>query len=537
MKKVTCLLLSVLMISTIFVGCSSTVQVNETEAYSQSPEVEETTSLSEAVTLSSDVIEMASDTQADTDNGKDISSSEIIQSSEEKEKTLEPDAKVEQENVAYNGTSSGNGLKLLGKYQGLTYYNQADSRWANKLYTSTGNKTQTMASSACGPTSAAMVVSSSKGAILPTTMASLFVDNGYRTANNGTAWACWPFVADYFGFDEYYTTTSDSKMLSYLKMDKNKDGVSDYFVVASCNSGLWTTGGHYIVLVADNDGTITVFDPYLYSGKFNTASRRPANVKVSGNSAFVSEANFKKYSNTVQYWIFSNDSGDAQSTGSSGSNSSKVSYTRYVATESLNLNVRSGPGTTYKVVGSLKKGAAVKVTKTSGGWSYITSPVTGWVSSSYLSASKVNSGGSSTAYKSKIGSSYKLKTNTTLYSKANLSGTKYQYLKNTTIKVLSHYSSTVDYVYIPATGRYAYCKVSAFTNIKSSSVSYSTVVGRTYKLKTDATLYSRSNLTGTRYQYLKNTTLKVISHASATVDYIQVIQTGRKAYVSVSKLK
>lgn len=535
MKKVTCLLLSVLMISTIFVGCSSTVQVNETEAYSQSPEVEETTSLSEAVTLSSDVIEMASDTQADTDDGKDIGSSEIIEGSEEKEKTLEPDAKVEQENVAYNGSSSGNGLKLLGKYQGLTYYNQADSRWANKLYTSTGNKTQTMASSACGPTAAAMVVSSSKGAILPTTMASLFVDNGYRTANNGTAWACWPFVADYFGFDEYYTTTSDSKMLSYLKTDKNKDGVSDYFVVASCNSGLWTTGGHYIVLVADNDSTITVYDPYLYSGKFNTASRRPANVKVSGNSAFVSEANFKKYSNTIQYWIFSNDSGEVQSTGSSGSNSSKVSYTRYVATESLNLNVRSGPGTTYKVVDSLKKGTKVTVSATSGNWSKIGS--NRWVSSSYLSASKVNSGGSSTAYKSKIGSSYKLKANTTLYSKANLSGTKYQYLKNTTIKVLSHYSSTVDYVYIPATGRYAYCKVSAYINSKASSVSYSTTVGKTYKLKTNTTLYSKSNLTGTRYQYLKNTTLKVISHASATVDYIQVIQTGRKAYVSVSKLK
>lgn len=537
MKKVTCLLLSFLMISTIFVGCSSsTVQVNETEAYSQTSEVEETTSSSEAVTLSSDVIEMASDTQADTDDGKDIGSSEIIEGSEEKEKTLEPDAKVEQENVAYNGSSSGNGLKLLGKYQGLTYYNQADSRWANKLYTSTGNKTQTMASSACGPTSAAMVVSSSKGAILPTTMASLFVDNGYRTANNGTAWACWPFVADYFGFDEYYATTSDSKMLSYLKTDKNKDGVSDYFVVASCNSGLWTTGGHYIVLVADNDSTITVYDPYLYSGKFNTASRRAANVRVSGNSAFVSESNFKKYSNTVQYWIFSNDSGN----GGSSSNpapAKSVNYTRYVATQSAPLNVRSGAGTKYAVKSTLSKGTKVTVTKTSGAWSYISSPVTGWVSSSYLSASKVNSGGSSTAYKSKIGSSYKLKTNTTLYSKANLSGTKYQYLKNTTIKVLSHYSSTVDYVYIPATGRYAYCKVSAFTNAKSSSISYSTAVGKTYTLKSNTTLYSRSNLTGTQYQYLKNTTLKVISHSSAAVDYIQVIQTGRKAYVSVSKLK
>ena len=36
------------------------------------------------------------------------------------------------------------------------------------------------------------------------------------------------------------------------------------------------------------------------------------------------------------------------------------------------------------------------------------------------------------------------------------------YLAKTRIKVISHYSNTVDYIYVPKTGRYAYCKVSAF---------------------------------------------------------------------------
>lgn len=117
-----------------------------------------------------------------------------------------------------------------------------------------------------GPTSAAMVVSSSKGAILPTTMASLFVSNGYRTANNGTAWSAYSFVADYFDFDEYYTTSNFDTAMSYLTQ-KDENGNSKYYIIASCGSGLFTTGGHYIVLVADNDGTITVYDPYLYSRK------------------------------------------------------------------------------------------------------------------------------------------------------------------------------------------------------------------------------------------------------------------------------
>ena len=446
-KSLLCLLVCILF---LFAGCSTYTDTPVMET-TEPETVAETETQEDEVIVSDEVESLAEDTSKAVEQGEDIATDEMIESGLDKEKELEPDAVVEQENISYNGTNTGNGLSLLGAYSGLTYYNQADSRWANLLYTSTGNKTQTMASSACGPTAAAMVVSSSKGAILPTTMANLFVDNGYRTASNGTAWAAFPFVADYFGFEEYYTTTSFSTMTKYLK--------KGYFVIASCNSGLWTTGGHYIVLVADNDGTITVYDPYLYSGKFNTASRRPANVRVSGNAAYVSESNFKKYSNAVQYWIFSNDSGKSSSANTSNS----VKYTRYVATQSAPLNVRSGAGTGYGIKSTLKKGTKVTVTKTSGVWSYITAPVTGWVSTEYLSAVKPNSACTAgTSYKTTVGAYYRLKKATTLYSKSNLSGTQYQYLAQTQIRVLSHISATVDYIYVVKTGRYAYCPVSAY---------------------------------------------------------------------------
>lgn len=372
-KSLLCLLICIFF---LFAGCSTYTDTPVMET-TEPETVAETETQEDEIIVSDEVESLAEDTSKAVEQGEDIATDEVIESGLDKEKELEPDAVVEQENISYNGTNTGNGLSLLGAYSGLTYYNQADSRWANQLYTSTGNQTQTMASSACGPTAAAMVVSSSKGAILPTTMANLFVDNGYRTASNGTAWAAFPFVADYFGFEEYCTTTSFSTMTKYLK--------KGYFVIASCNSGLWTTGGHYIVLVADNDGTITVYDPYLYSGKFNTASRRPANVRVSGNAAYVSESNFKKYSNAVQYWIFSNDAGKGAGTNTSNS----VKYTRYVATQSAPLNVRSGAGTGYGIKSTLKKGTKVTVTKTSGAWSYITAPVTGWVSTEYLSSAPV----------------------------------------------------------------------------------------------------------------------------------------------------
>ena len=474
-KSIICTLLCFLM---LFAGCTYTKDsVTPTE-----PEtVTETETKTDEIIISDEVESLAEDTSNAVEQGEDIATDEVIESGLDKEKELEPDAVVEQENVAYNGSNSGDGMSLLGAYSGLTYYNQADSRWANVLYTSTGNRTQTMASSACGPTAAAIVVSSSKGAILPTTMAKLFVDNGYRTANNGTAWAAFPFVADYFGFEEYYTTTSFSTMTNYLK--------KGYFVIASCNSGLWTTGGHYIVLVADNGGTITVYDPYLYSGKFNTASRRAANVRVSGNAAYVSETNFKKYSNAVQYWIFSNDAGKGSS-AAKPTPSKDVNYTRYVATQSAPLNVRSGAGTNYAVKSTLSKGTKVKVTKTSGTWSYITSPTSGWVSTEYLSAVAPNgSATSSTSYKTTVGAYYRLKKATTLYSKSNLSGTQYQYLAQTQIKVLSHVSATVDYVYVVKTGRYAYCPVSAYATAQTAP----SVKTGTYTLKEICGVYKRNS--------------------------------------------
>ena len=49
------------------------------------------------------------------------------------------------------------------------------------------------------------------------------------------------------------------------------------------------------------------------------------------------------------------------------------------------LNVRSGPGYGYSVIGTLSKGTVVNVVGTSGSWSKINSPKTGWVYSSYLS--------------------------------------------------------------------------------------------------------------------------------------------------------
>lgn len=456
-KSLLCMLLCIIMLSGSFVACS-TQTGPEAE-----PTTLETTSYAESVAageeaevvVSDEVIDLAEDTAESIAAGENIETETTVDSEHadeekiENEQAIEQDAMVEQENISYDGTNTGNGAKFLAGDPALTYYSQIDSRWKNKPYTIKNSSSQTIGSSGCGPTSAAMIVSSSKGIIKPDTMAKLFVDNGYRTRDNGTAWSAWAFVADYFDFDFYKSTSSFSTVEKYLETDKDNDGVSDYFVVTSCAAGLFTSGGHYITLMGDKNNTLTVYDPYYYYGKFSTPSRKAANVKVSGNIAYVTESAFKQYSKYKNFWIFSNDNKQkpkAEGTTKPNNNTTKT-VSKYVSASVL--NVRSGAGISNSIVKTLKYGTKVTVYETKDGWSRIGNKE--WVSNKYLV--------------DKISTKAETKT-------------------------------TIAYIYVPATGRSAYCKYSALEkyNVK-------------WRLKANTVLYSKSNLTGTQYNYLAHTTV------------------------------
>ena len=454
-KKISIVLSMLLCMLLIFAGCSTGNEVIETTT-----KTTEAVTVSEEIIVSDEVEKIVDDTAESVAAGEDLSTDEIIESDLKEEENivdegvLEADGTVEQENISYDGTNTGKGATLLAGAPTLTYYNQADSRWGSILYTSKGDKTQTIRSSGCGPTSAAMIITASKGVITPPTIAKLFVDNHKRTADNGTDWSAWSFIADYFDFDEFHTTSSFSTMTSYLKQDKNKDGISDYFVVASCGYGLWTTGGHYICVIdyiPETDEYICG-DPYYYVGKYNTASRKAAKVKISNNFAYVKSTAFKTYSNVKCYWIYSNDSPSASKDKPTTEKPTTKTTTKYVKTKGSNLNVRKGPGTNYTVVRQLKNGSKVTEYETKNGWSRIGNNE--WVSSDYLTTSAPKS----TA---------------------------------TTPKVA--------YIYVPATGRYAYCEYSAIEKYNGY-----------YRLKARTTLYSKSNLTGTKYDYLAKTKVKIL---------------------------
>ena len=449
------------------------------------------------------------------------SSTEIPNLTETDEQSLEvqeteSEGFEEQGMVAYEGSEKAPNIQL-GEYAGLTYYSQLDNRWRYNMYSSVGDSSQTIGTSGCGPTSAAMVVSSIKGNITPDQMANLYTQYGYRSANQGTYWSAFKWTADVIdiGYSECY------------KLDDAVAKLKDnHYIIASCNQGLFTYGGHFIVLTGVEGDYIKVYDPYLYNGKFDVSSRR-GKATVSGNTVYVSIENFRAYANYQKFFCFKNDRTDIKEnttttvvTDNTTSNVNTVNYQVRI-TANTGLNIRAGASTSYNRIGGYSKNSIVTILAESNGFGKTDK---GWISLAYTSRdiSTLNT-------VQTVGQTKKLSRDSILDSNSNLTGYKYNYKANTTITILQNISSNVDKVRVNATGRIAYINNRNYTNV---SVSQNT----TRKIKA-CTLYSKSNLSGVRYQYKANTTVTVLQHINSYVDKVKVNATGRIAYINVNNYR
>ena len=113
----------------------------------------------------------------------------------------------------------------------------------------------TIASSGCGPTAMAMVLTAVTGEeVTPVDAANWSMENGHRIKDNGTAWAYFEDIADAYGIECEQMGVSRSNIIDNLSEGK--------YVIAVVGPGHFTSGGHYIVLTGiTEDGKITVADP------------------------------------------------------------------------------------------------------------------------------------------------------------------------------------------------------------------------------------------------------------------------------------
>ena len=387
---------------------------------------------------------------------------------------------------------------------GKVYYNQADPRWANHPYPSQELPGATIKSGGCGVTCAAMVVSSSKEIVRPDTMGDIARQNGFRP-NGGTAWELFPYVAQRWGLETREVRSS------YEALEACKDG---YFVVILCSAGLWTTGGHYILAVGARGDQIEIFDPYLYAGKFNRYGRH-GKVSVEGNSCFVQIDTFKQNSEAHAFFAY-------KITSDTPAPEPAAPAVKYVNTKSLNLLVRNAPG--GDVIGSLAKGTQVLVYEESDGWSRIGDGK--WVSSGYLSDSNPNAG-----HVTKTMHVINVSTVLNVRNGVGTSSPKIGTLNNNTEVVVDGSQDGWYHITSPiigwVSGDYLADGGSAGNNVDRGTV------GQLKRFAYDTTIYEKSNLSGTKWNYLRLTQVKILANISGGVDKVYVVKTKRIGYVNI----
>ncbi len=134
----------------------------------------------------------------------------------------------------------------------LTYYNQADARWADYLY---GGQ-DPIKKYGCGPTVLAMIVSSfTNHTLLPSEMADWAADNHYWAPGGGTAHNFIPECAAAFGLQvNSFQDFSVEGVLSELS--------GGHILVALMGPGHFTGSGHFIIITDYWTGTqVRVADP------------------------------------------------------------------------------------------------------------------------------------------------------------------------------------------------------------------------------------------------------------------------------------
>ena len=72
--------------------------------------------------------------------------------------------------------------------------------------------------------------------------------------------------------------------------------------------------------------------------------------------------------------------------------------------------------------------------------------------------------------------------------------------------------------------------------IKKKTIKRNTV-GQLKRFKGNTIIYEKKNLSGTKYNYLPQTQVKILENVSDDIDKIKVIKTGRVGYVRKDSYK
>lgn len=175
----------------------------------------------------------------------------------------------------------------------------------NNPYPAPGYLTATIKSGGCGPTAMAMIVSNLTGQTVdPPAMAQFAIKCGARVSGGTDMDVLAKATCKEFGLT-CQTTNDESVLLQHL----NNGGMAIANVGGNRPgyTGVFSDGGHYVVVYGVNGSKVVVLDPGYYVGKFDKPGRADK-VSISGDYYLVTDISILAQdtaSRSPQYWLFS----------------------------------------------------------------------------------------------------------------------------------------------------------------------------------------------------------------------------------------
>lgn len=180
----------------------------------------------------------------------------------------------------------------------MIYYNQRN--YANIPYPAPGYPDATVKTSGCGPVCMSMVVENlNAGSFPPEQSVALALSSGARVSGGTDLAALYRAASKRFPITMQETTSGGAAM-SALRYE-NAIVVCNVKGDVGTYKGLFSDSGHYVVACEIGEVYVTVLDPYLYPGKFDTSARR-GRAAVSGNYVYCTPENLMQ--DTKRYFIF-----------------------------------------------------------------------------------------------------------------------------------------------------------------------------------------------------------------------------------------
>ena len=141
-------------------------------------------------------------------------------------------------------------------------YLQNDPRWKNKPYRVKG-ESSTIGSAGCGPTCAAMLIETLTGkTFTPEEACQWSVTHGYKALRQGTYYSYFKPQFEAFGIEcDMLNWTNTYGKPDHPNHEKALKMLQEgYYLIALMNKGLWTSGGHFVV-VWWQDEKVHIHDP------------------------------------------------------------------------------------------------------------------------------------------------------------------------------------------------------------------------------------------------------------------------------------